>query len=61
MSLRTILMIAIVVLAIAWGGVFILTGAPNLILALATMGAGIGLAALSFMDGKKTKNGDEGE
>lgn len=61
MSLRTILMIAIVVLAIAWGGVFILTGAPNLILAMATMGAGIGLAALSVMDGKKTKSGDEGE
>jgi hypothetical protein len=55
------LMIAIVVLAIAWGGVFILTGAPNLILAMATLGAGIGLAALSVMDGKKTKSGDEGE
>jgi len=59
MSLRTILLIAIVVLAIAWGGVFVLTGAPSLILALATLGAGVGLAVLSFRDGTKNGDGDE--
>lgn len=61
MSLRTILMIAIVVLALAWVATFILTGAPNIVLAMATMGAGVGLAALSMRNANKTEHGDEGE
>lgn len=61
LSLRTILLAAVFLLGIAWVVVFIVTGTPNLILALATLGAGIGLAALSLRGGAKTESGDEGE
>ena len=60
-SLRTLLLIAVFLLGVSWVVVFVLTGAPNLVLAVATMGAGIGLGALSLRDSNKTTNGDEGE
>jgi apolipoprotein N-acyltransferase len=60
-SLRTILLIAVFLLGIAWVVTFIATGQPNLILAIATMGSGLGLAVLSMIDANKKKSGGEGE
>lgn len=61
MSLRTILLVAVFLLGIAWVVTFIATGQPNLILAIATLAAGLGLAALSMIDANKKKSGGEDE
>jgi uncharacterized MnhB-related membrane protein len=61
MSLRTILMIGVVVLALAWGVWFIVTGAPSLILAFATLGAGVALMLLTVTSAKKPTDGGKGE
>ena len=61
LSLRNILLVAVFLLGAAWGVTFVVFGHPNLILAIATMGAGLGLWALSMRDAKKQKNEGEGE
>ena len=61
LSLRNILLVAVFLLGAAWGVTFVVFGHPNLILAIATMGAGLGLLVLTFRGAKKSTDGDEGE
>ncbi len=60
-SLRTLLLIAVFLFGAAWIITFIAAGQPNLILAIATLASGLGLAVLSMIESNKKKSGGEGE